>query len=181
MVSQREKKRTKERMMAIRKAKPRERARVRLKRESPIGTSTTKAKANPRRERATTITSQKSSATTTVAQGTLPLLAYGQECTGRISESTIIDGSNYQFMEQCGFRSSAVCISPILRTPNWPYSAGDSAQSFTYFPQGGVGELLAWPIPTVEEPHIHCHLALPSQWPMHGIGAVVEHPSAKVP
>ena len=62
------------------------------------------------------------------------LLAYGLECTDGISESTIIDGSNQQFMEQCGLRSSAVCgISPILRTSIWPCAAGNSAQSFTYF------------------------------------------------
>ena len=75
MVSRREKERTKGRMIAIKKAKPRERARVRLERESPIGTSATKVKANPRRERARVTTSQKSSATTAAVQGTLPEIA----------------------------------------------------------------------------------------------------------
>ena len=73
MVSRRGKERTKERMIAIKKAKPKERTRVRLERESPIGTSTTKA--NPRREKARVTASQKSSATIVAAQGTLPEIA----------------------------------------------------------------------------------------------------------
>ena len=75
MVSRREKERTTERMIAIKKAKPRERTRVRLERESPIGTPTTKVQANPRREKARVMASQKSSATIVAAQGTLPEIA----------------------------------------------------------------------------------------------------------